>query len=43
MSFMVNLDGVVFSRDLGPDTPKVAMECDVFDPDPGWKRAAAIE
>lgn len=41
MTFMVNHDGVVFSKDLGQDTPKVAMAIDVFDPDSSWKREAA--
>ncbi len=43
MSFMVNHDGVVFSKDLGPDTAKVAAAMDAFDPDESWKREAAIE
>jgi hypothetical protein len=38
MTFIVNHDGVVFSKDLGEDTPKVAVEMTVFDPDPSWKR-----
>ncbi|HKE92937.1 MAG TPA: DUF2950 domain-containing protein [Povalibacter sp.] len=42
MSFIVNHDGVVFSRDLGPETPKVAMAIDKFNPDQNWKREAAI-
>ena len=38
MTFMVNHDGVVFSKDLGPDTAKVASAIAVFDPDSSWKR-----
>ncbi|HMN45525.1 MAG TPA: DUF2950 domain-containing protein [Povalibacter sp.] len=42
MTFMVSHDGVVYSKDLGSGTPQVAMKIDVFDPDPSWKREAAI-
>lgn len=38
MTFMVNHDGVVFSRDLGPDTAKLAMAIDTFDPGADWKK-----
>ena len=38
MSFIVNHDGVVFSKDLGPDTEKLATEMTAFDPDESWKR-----
>lgn len=41
MTFMVNHDGVVFSKDLGPDTGKLAPEIKVFDPDSSWKREDA--
>jgi hypothetical protein len=43
MSFIVNHDGVVYSKDLGPDTAKAASAIAAFDPDSGWKREAAIE
>lgn len=42
MTFIVSHDGVVYSKDLGPKTPQVAMAIDRFDPDPTWKREAAI-
>ena len=32
MTFIVNHDGVVYSQDLGPDTSKLAMAIDKFDP-----------
>src|SRR5690349_12397037 len=38
MTFMVNHDGVVFSKDLGPDTAKLAMAIDSFDPGSDWKK-----
>ena len=37
MSFMVNHDGVVYQKDLGPNTNTAAAEIKVFDPGPGWK------
>lgn len=43
MSFIVSHDGVVFSKDLGPDTHEAAMAIESFDPDQSWKREAAIE
>ena len=41
MTFMVNHDGVVYSKDLGPDTAKLAMAIDSFDPGPDWKKEDA--
>ena len=41
MTFIVNHDGVVFSKDLGPDTEKLAPDIKVFDPDSSWKREEA--
>jgi hypothetical protein len=43
MSFMVNHDGIVYSKDLGPDTAKVAESIDAFDPDDTWKAEADIK
>jgi hypothetical protein len=43
MSFIVNHDGVVYSKDLGSDTAKAAGAIAAFDPDSSWKREAAIE
>jgi len=43
MTFMVNHDGVVFSKDLGPDTAKLAMAIDSFDPGSDWKKEPADE
>jgi hypothetical protein len=42
MTFIVSHDGVVYSKDLGPDTPKAADAIGAFDPDGSWKREAAI-
>ena len=38
MTFVVNHDGIVFSKDLGPDTAKLAAEMTRFDPDETWTR-----
>ena len=39
MTFIVNQDGVVYQRDLGPDTATRARALRTFDPGPGWERA----
>lgn len=39
MTFMVNQDGEVFQRDLGPSTTELAGRIKSFDPGPGWKKA----
>lgn len=36
MTFIVNQDGVVYQKNLGPDTDKIAREMKEFDPDPTW-------
>ncbi len=38
MSFVVNHDGVVFSKNLGRDTDKAAARITRFNPDAGWQR-----
>jgi hypothetical protein len=38
MTFIVNHDGVVYSRDLGPDTVRAAMAMREFNPDSMWTR-----
>jgi len=39
MTFMVNQDGEVFQRDLGPSTTELAGRIKSFDPGAGWKKA----
>jgi hypothetical protein len=39
MSFIVNQDGQVFQKDLGPNTSAAAAQIKTFDPGPGWKKA----
>jgi hypothetical protein len=38
MSFIVNQDGVVFQKDLGPDTARLATNITRFNSDPSWAR-----
>lgn len=38
MTFIVNQDGAVFQKDLGPDTAKLAAGIAAFDPDPTWNK-----
>ena len=35
-TFIVNHDGTVYQRDLGPDTEQIAQQMTEFDPAPGW-------
>jgi hypothetical protein len=37
MTFIVNQDGVVYQKNLGPDTERIARQMKEYDPDPGWK------
>ena len=43
MTFLVNHDGVVFEKDLGPRTGELAKKMARFDPDETWTRASAAE
>lgn len=36
MTFIVNKDGIVFQKNLGPDTDSAARAIEEYDPDPGW-------
>jgi len=38
MSFIVNQEGVVYERDLGPQTEKAAAAIKAFNPDGDWKQ-----
>lgn len=37
MTFVVNQDGVVYEKDLGPDTAALAQKITKFNPDKSWK------
>jgi hypothetical protein len=41
MTFMVNHDGIVFQKDLGPNTSKLARKIDAFSPDETWTKVDA--
>jgi hypothetical protein len=43
VSFMVNHDGVVYSKDLGENTEEAAAAIELFNPDDTWKQEATIE
>jgi hypothetical protein len=43
MTFIVNHDGVVYQKDLGPRTRELAMAMRAFDPDPTWRKAEIPE
>jgi hypothetical protein len=36
MTFIVNQEGRVYQKDLGPKTSKIAIKMKVYDPDPSW-------
>jgi hypothetical protein len=38
MTFIVNHEGVVYEKDLGPDTPAAVKKITRFNPDKSWKR-----
>ena len=40
MNFIVNQEGVVYQKDLGPDTASAAKRMKRFDPDRTWQRAS---
>ncbi|MDN6858219.1 DUF2950 domain-containing protein [Pseudomonas sp. CAN2814] len=43
MSFMISHDGEIFSRNLGPDSAKIAMKMTRFDPDSSWTEVTPPE
>ena len=43
MSFIVNQDGVVFQKDLGPQTARSAASITQFNSDPSWARIEVTE
>jgi hypothetical protein len=36
MTFVVNRDGIVFQKNLGPQTAELARQITEYDPDPSW-------
>jgi hypothetical protein len=43
MTFLVNHNGTVFQKDLGPKTAELADAMTSFNPDPSWKRVEVTE
>jgi len=43
MTFMVNHDGTVFQKDLGPDTENIAEAMTAFNPDKSWTKVDVTE
>ena len=41
MTFIINNQGVLYQKDLGPDTSETAKETVSFDPGSGWLPIAA--
>jgi len=37
-AFIVSYDGVVYQKDLGPDTVRIASAMERYDPDSSWRR-----
>ena len=36
MSFLINQVGVLYEKDLGPETSQLVVDLEVFDPDESW-------
>jgi hypothetical protein len=43
MTFMINHDGVVYQKDLGQDTARIASVTSAFNPDDTWKKVNLLE
>lgn len=43
MTFIVNQDGIVYQKNLGPDTEAIARQMTEFDPDKSWSKAPTNE
>jgi hypothetical protein len=43
MTFIVNHDGVVYQKDLGPQTAKLAEQMTAFNPDESWTKVTDTE
>jgi hypothetical protein len=42
MTFLVNHDGVVYEKDLGPETPAAVQKITKFNPDKTWKKVEPV-
>jgi hypothetical protein len=43
MTFMVNQEGTVYQKDLGPRTAELAQKIDTFAPDHTWTKTEQVE
>ena len=43
MTFLVNHQGVVYEKDLGPNTARIAQNINEYNPDSSWRRIAASD
>jgi Protein of unknown function (DUF2950) len=43
MSFVVDQDGIVFQKDLGPQTATIAAATKLFDPDLTWEKVEVVD
>ena len=41
-SFIINHQGVMYEKNLGPDTSGIASKMNVFNPDQGWVTSVEI-
>ena len=41
MTFIMNHDGIVYQRDLGEDTEKIASSMSEYDPGPEWQKTGS--
>jgi hypothetical protein len=42
-TFIVSYDGIVYQKDLGPETAKLAAAIDRYNPDMSWNRVAETQ
>jgi hypothetical protein len=40
MSFMVSQDGIIYEKNLGKNTQRLAEKLKIFDPDKTWKKVS---
>jgi len=43
MTFIVNQDGIVYEKSLGPNTGSIARAMKTYDPDSSWQKAQAVK
>ena len=43
MSFIVNQNGIIYEKNLGQDTGKIARHMDIYNPDQSWKISDAAD